>query len=57
MLVFGKEAFQMFFFQNISTNSKILKHYFYDVITLELYGDIEGTIESVCINGVSLLRG
>ena len=57
MLVFGKEAFQMLFFQNNPTNSKILKNYFYDIITLELYRDIEGTIESVCINAVSLLRG
>ena len=57
MLVFGKKAFQMLFFQNISTNSKILKNYFYDVITLELYRDIERTMESVCINAVSLLRG
>ena len=47
MLVFGKEAFQMLFFQNIPTNSKILKNYFYDVITLELYRDRK----SVCING------
>ena len=37
MLVFGKEAFQMLSFQNIPTNSKILKNYFYDAITLELY--------------------
>ena len=47
MLVFGKEAFQMLFFQNIPTNSEILKNYFYDVITLELYRDRK----SVCING------
>ena len=53
MLVFGKEAFQMLSFQNFPTNSKMLKNYFYDVITLELYRDIE----SVCINAVSLLRG
>ena len=33
MLVFGKQAFQMFFFQNISTNPIIS----YDVITLERY--------------------
>ena len=33
MLVFGKQAFQMFSFQNISTNPIIS----YDIITLELY--------------------
>ena len=57
MLVFGTEAFQMLSFQNIPTNSKILQNSFYDFITLELYRDIEGTIESVRIKGVSLLRG
>ena len=56
MLLLDKQAFQVLFFQNIPTNSKFHKFYFYDVITLELYNRSSSTF-TILINWLKeLLR-
>ena len=56
LLLLVKRAFQMLFFQNIPTNSKFHKFYFYDVITQELYNRSSSTF-TILINWLKeLLR-
>ena len=56
LLLLVKWAFQMLFFQNIPTNSKFHKFYFYDVITQELYNRSSSTF-TILINWLKELLG